>query len=251
MSHNDSDSWGTGPDDWEPPGPGDGQNTEPNGRRAHSGVIMLVATGLAVVIAATLGLGAAFGWFGTSSASSPTNVAETAAPPVDSGDEEDDPEAPVTPLAVPPAEPQPLGDEAESAEAADVAITAVVEATAEIAQRADGDTEGIELITTGFVQGERQAMAEEREQLGYKQIGEATITSVTTREIDLTATPPTVILDVCIDASKIDVVDENGNSLKDRMYNPGGPVLHTYGAQYIDGLWKIATHEIPDSAPCA
>lgn len=250
MSHDDSDSWGTGPDDWEPPGPGD-RNPEPSGRHGRSGMVVLAATALAVVIATTLGLGAAFGWFGTSPASSPVNVAETAAPPVDSGDEEEDPTAPVTPLAVPPAEPQPLGDEAESAEAADVAITAVVEATAEIAQRADGDTDGIELIATGFVQGELQALAEEREQLGYKQIGEATITSVTTRAIDLTATPPTVILDVCIDASDIDVVDENGNSLKDRMYNPGGPVLHTYGAQYIDGLWKIATHEIPDSAPCA
>jgi hypothetical protein len=214
-------------------------------------MIVLAATGLAVVVATTLGLGAAFGWFGTSPAASPESSAEAAVPPVDSGDDEEVPTAPVTPLAVPTAEPQPLGDEAESVEAADVAITAVIEASAEIAQRADGETDGVELIATGFVQGELQAMAEEREQLGYKQIGEAKITSVTTRAIDLTATPPTVILDVCIDASGIDVVDENGNSLKDRMYNPGGPVLHTYGAQYIDGLWKIATHEIPDSAPCA
>jgi hypothetical protein len=65
MSHDDSESWGTGPDDWEPPAPGDGKNTERAGRRAHSGVIMLAATGLAVVAATTLGLGAAFGWFGT------------------------------------------------------------------------------------------------------------------------------------------------------------------------------------------
>lgn len=245
MSHHDSDSWGTDPDGWEPDAPGDGNAPR---RRMHGGLIVVAVTGLAVVVATTLGVGAASGWFGTSMAAAPTETTEAAPPPVDEGDE---PVVPTTPLAVPPVEPGQLGDEAQSAEAADVAITAVVEASTEIAQRADGDTTGLESITTGFVQGELQALADERFQLGYKQIGEAKIVSVTSRDIDLSATPPTVTLDVCIDASGIDVVDAGGNSLKASMYDPGYPTLHTYGAQFVDGLWKIATHEIPDSAPCA
>lgn len=247
-SNNDSDSW-DGPGAWEPVGPNTGRARRASaGRTSRTGMILLAATGLAVVAASTIGIGAAVGWFGTPGGAPPPVAAETAPPQVDDGDDEIEP---AEPLAVPDAEPVPLGDEASSAKAADAAVTAVLEAGAEIAQRADGDTEGLENIATGFVQGELQALADERAELRFTQVGEAKVVSVTTRSVDLTADPPTVILDVCIDASGIDVLDENGNSQKDRMYNPGFPTLHSYGAQYIDGLWKIATHEIPDSAPCA
>lgn len=105
--------------------------------------------------------------------------------------------------------------------------------------------------TTGFVQGEVEAMAAERESLGYTQVGAAVITSIEVRKARLDATTPRITLDVCIDSSGIDVLDSTGASLKASLYDPGHPVLNRYGAEYRDGAWKISTHEIPENGHCS
>jgi hypothetical protein len=159
-------------------------------------------------------------------------------------------EPPPPPLEVPTPTPAPLGDEAVATEAAAVSVESLVDATNEVLQRADGGTEGIESVATGFVEGEVQALAAERKQLGYTQVGEATVTSVNMRSIDLAAEPPVAVLEVCIDTSDLDVLDPNGNSVADQLYRPDHPVMHLYGAVFLDGLWKVSTHEIPDGASC-
>jgi hypothetical protein len=161
---------------------------------------------------------------------------------------------PPPPLAVPAPSPAPLGDEAVSVKAVDDAAANLIVASNEILQRADGQTDGLENVAAGFVWGEMQALATERQQQGYKQVGKAKITSTTVKSVDLAATPPTAVLDVCIDASGIDVIDANGESLKGQLYQSSTPTLNVYGAEFIDGLWKLVTHNIPDTpdgAPCA
>ncbi|MET0932858.1 MAG: hypothetical protein ABWX56_04035 [Mycetocola sp.] len=159
--------------------------------------------------------------------------------------------SPSAPLTIPTPTPEPIGDEPEAVDAADTALDGLVEATNQVLQRADGTVTGAETVATGFVLGELQALAAERKELGYKQVGDAKVTEVTVASVDLAADPPTMVLNVCVDVSDVDVLDENGKSLKDRLYNPGRPVLHTYGAQHIDGLWKLATHDIPDNGECS
>lgn len=154
------------------------------------------------------------------------------------------------PLEAPMPPPAPVGDEAVATEAVVVSVNALVDATNEVLQRADGGTEGIESVATGFVAGEVQALALEREQLGYTQVGEATVTSAEVRSLDLAADPPTALLEVCIDTSDLDVLDPNGDSVADQLYRPDHPVMHLYGAVYTDGLWRVSTHEIPDGASC-
>lgn len=105
-------------------------------------------------------------------------------------------------------------------------------------------------FASGFVEGEVLAMATEWEKLGYRQVGEAVITEVTLKSSNLEADPQTVELNVCIDSSGIDVLDQNGNSLKESLYNPGHPVLNVYGAVKVDGVWKLTTHEIPTDGNC-
>lgn len=117
-------------------------------------------------------------------------------------------------------------------------------------QRADGTSAGLESIAVGAAWGELQSLAVERSQLGYRQVGEATVTSSAATAVDLVGPPPTVELEVCIDSSAVDVVDASGRSLKDLLYDPDGAVLNVYIAQYIDGLWKIVSHDIPDGARC-
>lgn len=168
-------------------------------------------------------------------------------PAVDNEDEEQPAPEPLTVLA-PPA--SPLGDAAEAEDVVDEVILTLVEAQNEVLQRADGGVEGIEDIAAGFVKGEIEALAAERAQLGFVQVGEIQIVSVEETDVDLGADPPSTQLRVCIDASGLDILDAAGNSQKALMYNPEGPVLHIYGAQYLDGRWKIATHEIPENSEC-
>lgn len=173
------------------------------------------------------------------------------AAPVDAAEQAKQEEPTPPPIEAPMPPPAPVGDEAVATEAVIVSVNALVDATNEVLQRADGGTEGIESVATGFVAGEVQALALEREQLGYTQVGEATVTSAKVRSLDLAADPPTALLEVCIDTSDLDVLDPNGDSVADQLYRPDHPVMHLYGAVYTDGLWRVSTHEIPDGANCA
>lgn len=225
-------------------------------RRRRSTRIAVAVAVFVTVVGLVLVVGLVNNWFvpggpgspvadtGSSSApstpgSTPGAAARTPAP------------APTDPLTIPTPTPAPITDESESAKAADTALDTLVDATNEVLQRADGTVSGAEVVATGFVLGELQALAAERKELGFKQIGEAKVTDITVVSVDLDADPPAMTLNVCVDASGIDVVDESGVSQKDRLYNPGKPVLHTYGAQHIDGLWKLATHDIPDDGECS
>lgn len=62
--------------------------------------------------------------------------------------------------------------------------------------------------------------AREQLDLGYRQVGDAVMTSVTASDVNLEATPATMTLTVCVDTSGIDVLDAAGNSLKASLYNP-------------------------------
>ena len=201
---------------------------------AGAGVLALVALSLGLVVGTAPPL----------AGPSPVDAAEQA----EQADEEEPPPPP--PVQVPMPTPAPIGDEAVATEAVVSSVETLVDATNEVLQRADGGTEGIESVATGFVEGEVQALALEREKLGYTQVGEATVTSTKVRSIDLAANPPTALLEVCIDTSDLDVLDPNGESVADQLYRPGHPVMHLYGAVFLDGLWRVSTHEIPDGASC-
>jgi len=166
---------------------------------------------------------------------------------------DDGPEdASTDPLAIPTPTPAPIGADAEQeVERATVAATTVLAAMDEIGARSDGSVVGIDLIATGFVLGELESYARQQLDLGYRQVGEAKVTSVQASDVVLDGTPPSMTLTVCVDVSAIDVLDAAGNSLKASLYNPGRPVKHVYGAQFVDGAWKLATHDIPDPQDCS
>jgi hypothetical protein len=206
----------------------------------RNGRLRWIAVGAAVVALVVISLGFIIG--------TAPPVAE--APPIDAAEQADQEEPPPPPLEVPTPTPAPLGDEAVATEAVVISVETLVDATNEVLQRADGGTEGIESVATGFVEGELQALASERKHMGYTQVGEATVASVNVRSIELAANPPTALLEVCIDSSDLDVLDPNGDSVADQLYRPDHPVMHLYGAVFMDGIWKVSTHEIPDGASC-
>jgi len=213
--------------------------------------IIVIGAAIAMIVVIVLGWGTSRGWFaGQSAAGAPGGAAAGVTQEVEPPNA--DPERPApAPLDIPRPNPKPVAGKAASEQAASAATDALLAASNKVLQRADGGVAGLGFIATGFVRGELEALAAERADLGYTQVGEAKITSKKVVSVDLAASPPTVVLEVCIDTSKIDIVDSNGMSLKGLLYNPGVPVKHIYGAQHVDGVWKIADHDIPDNSPCA
>lgn len=156
----------------------------------------------------------------------------------------------LAPLEISIPEPGDLGDPKEEVKKAEAVVSALINVTGQIAERADGQSEGLEKLTEGFVKGELEAMAFERWQMGVKQTGTAKIVSVSSENIDLQAEPARMDIHVCLDLHGIDVVDENGNSFEGLLYKPAVPVLNSYGAIFTDGQWKITTHTIPEDSAC-
>ena len=176
----------------------------------------------------------------------PTGI-DTASAPVSQ------PTAPATTTPVPTTTPAPAPPTTKEAatEAATSAAKNVVKATNAMLSTTNTVPKNLGSYTSGFVEGEIRALAAERASLGYTQVGAAKITSITVRKADLKGSPPTILLDVCIDSSGIDVVDANGTSLKELLYDPGHPVLNLYGAEYTKGTWRITTHDLPEKDTCS
>jgi len=209
---------------------------DPDGRGPRPLVVVLVGIAASTIVAV-----AAFGLLApretegdgqVPTAPSTGDAADPSAPPVS------------TPAAADPVQ-------IVAIEEAALAAESLVTATNSMLALGDGTVPDISAVAGGFVAGEVQALAAERAALGFRQVGEAVVTRVTASSIDLTVEPKQMLLEVCIDASGIDVVDENGASLGAAVYNPGTPVLHHYGAQLLDGSWKLITHEIPTNGQCS
>lgn len=215
---------------------------------AVAALVLILVVVVAVVVNNARGNSAADDGAGGDPTSSPSEgMTSETAEPIDDGDESTEPPAP---LDVSGPQEGPI-DTIETEQArVEEGVALVVQATNEMAERGDGATEGLETIATGFVLGELENLSREQAEQGYTQSGEATIVSTELLSAELDADPPTLLLGVCIDVSGITLTDANGNDVSELLYNPGHPVRHEYGADFIDEVWKISTHEIPSDQDC-
>lgn len=173
-----------------------------------------------------------------------------------------DPSVPMTSSAAPTPDPTPspllpspipmgpLGDEAAEQQRVEQSVLSVVDLGNDIAQRGDGVTDGIEVIATGFVLGELANLAREQSEQGLTQTGQARVVSSQVLSSDLESSPPTMTIQVCVDVSDLRLTDSQGRDVSERLYQPGFPVLHIYGAEFHDEVWKISSHEIPAEQSC-
>jgi hypothetical protein len=214
-----------------------------------SGLVVVLLLVAALILSQTRG-GGNNGAEGGTAGDSPT-TGEEASAPVDSTDvPEDASTEPPAPLDVDGPATGPIDDiDAEQARVEE-SVGLVVEATNELTERGDGAIDGLEAIATGFVLGELENLSREYAEQGYTQSGEARIVSSELVSADLDADPPHIVIDVCIDVSAITLTDAAGNDVSDLLYNPGHPVRHEYGADFVDDVWKVSTHEIPETQDC-
>ena len=96
---------------------------------------------------------------------------------------------------------------------------------------------------------------------GLRQIGETRIAELTVQTVDL-AKPdpmagevPTVVIDVCYDVSKVDIVDRHGNSVVTDDRPETGWIRYCV-SNYVwdsdpEGGWRVASSEDLERQPCA
>ena len=126
----------------------------------------------------------------------------------------------------------------------------VAEFVAKTAPGGNAQWKRLEASAIGAARGEVEAQRQSYADEGLTMVGRPRVVKTSVRSIDASSSPRTVVLDVCIDSSKVDVLDQNGRSVGERLYRPDGAVLHVYELTEGDGGWQVSRHAIPADSTC-
>lgn len=130
-------------------------------------------------------------------------------------------------------------------------VTDVLERAAEVLTTLDPtkepDDTDLEQVAGGAYLAAVRAAAAEYTDLGWRQTGTPRVDSLEIVEEDLTGTPPTVVAEVCIDSSEVDVLDEGGS-----LRGAGTPdrSLNLLTFELTDGTWRVVTQSFPADPDC-
>jgi len=120
---------------------------------------------------------------------------------------------------------------------------------AETAARTD-TTKSVDFSTVaiGDALQDLQVNAEEMNEDGLRQVGSPELVKATVTKKKMSAKPPTMTVNVCLDYTNVDLVAPDGTSVK----NPKAPqrvpsilVLHQ-----VDGRWLVAKRTFPAKTTC-
>lgn len=134
-------------------------------------------------------------------------------------------------------------------ERGDELVEPLIESTAELL----ADPAGLEASAMASVAAE-EALAQVRSQtleysvLGWRQIGVPEVASARVLEVSESSDPPRVEVEVCLDHSATDIVDEAGQSVVD----PEAPVraLTIFVLEFRDGAWVATDRQFPVETAC-
>ncbi|WP_154402142.1 hypothetical protein [Ornithinimicrobium cavernae] len=193
----------------------------------------------------------------------PSDASETSARlPVDTpepdpadvtGSDEEDPEegttavdeAKVLPGVAPGVPPRDIdeGQQLDAMAAPLVAVQAEV-----LASPDEADLDQVVTVTDGPAEGQLLASIAEFESNGWSQKGTPQVISSTVQSVDLDNVPPTVVLDVCLDHSGVDIVDDAGASMVDPAADKR--VLTTFTMHYLGDRWVLHEQSFPVEVEC-
>lgn len=103
-------------------------------------------------------------------------------------------------------------------------------------------------VAQGLALGDFQAEIADFEQQGVHQVGTPTIISATVMQSDLVSTPPTATVNVCLDRADVQILDAQGNDVRD----PAAPtrILTVWSMAQVDGSWKLTDRTFTDQLTC-
>ena len=107
----------------------------------------------------------------------------------------------------------------------------------------------------------QQRLLESQRRRGLRQVGDTNLVEVTVQSVNLDNSDPdagkvpTVVIDVCWDVSKVDVLDKSGKSIVSPTRPNTGWTRYTvanydYAADPTSG-WRVATGQDLKKTPCA
>ena len=103
-------------------------------------------------------------------------------------------------------------------------------------------------VSTGAALDDLQIAVEELQAGGLTQIGEPVLVSAVVTSDELEATPPTATVLVCLDYSKVDLVNSAGESAKDATAPQRVSTILRLVKQ--DDSWLVADRTFPDDPSC-
>ena len=131
----------------------------------------------------------------------------------------------------------------------------------EIAQSPTADLTKLDSVTTGSeLTAERKFLKDQRDR-GERQVGDTSIAQLKVQSISLDNSDPTagkvptVVIDVCWDVSKVDVLDRSGKSIVTSSRPDTGWTRYTVAnyryAADPSGGWRVASGQDLEQSTCA
>jgi hypothetical protein len=110
------------------------------------------------------------------------------------------------------------------------------------------DTDGLASLAADEALLQVRATALEYEVLGWRQVGTPVVAFARVLEAELEADPPRVRVEVCLDHTDVDVVDDAGNSVVDP--SASRRALNLFGLERRDGVWVVVDRDLPVDTDC-
>lgn len=132
-------------------------------------------------------------------------------------------------------------------EVASVALSGAFEDEADLLE-SEVSVESAPSSVTGPYAEALEARLAEFEDMGWTQVGSPTIESLEILEEHPGEEPPYVVVLACVDSSEVDIIDAQGNSLR----NEGTPTrtANVYTLVQEDGTWTISEATFPEDPDC-
>lgn len=164
------------------------------------------------------------------------------------------PSAPTTSASLPPP------SDAATADAT-AAIRTYFMVVDEIRRAPANDVEKLKSVATSAQLNALQTLVRRQDEKGQRQTGTTAISELTVQSVNLDNSDPaggkvpTVVIDVCWDVSKVDVLDKSGKSIitpdrPDSGWTRYSVANYEYAADPSGG-WRVATGQDLNQPPCA
>ncbi len=134
-------------------------------------------------------------------------------------------------------------------EPADDLAKPLVEVSSEVlAAPQDADPDQIFSVAKGAALDSLTASVAEYSDRGWSQVGSPEVVATEVRSIAADATPPRAVLEVCLDYSNVDVVDDSGVSVVDAQ--APRRVLNMFTMDYVEKRWVLVEQDLPVDTEC-
>lgn len=145
--------------------------------------------------------------------------------------------------------------------AATQTVRSYVSTIDELAQRPSADLKMLDKVTTGSELTAERTFLKDQRSRGERQVGSTRIAQLKVQSVNLDNSAPaagkvlTVVIDVCWDVSKVDVLDKSGKSIVSTSRPDTGWTRYTVANYHYaadpSGGWRVASGQDLEQSPCA